>query len=192
MRPYQLKPGLDDILLSPGMTESSYRKLRDTWYRKLKKSGFEDIEFGVSDKAVQQLPWPEGTISAPKRRTGRDVNVMIEISDERSHADFADCRDYWTMCRQFLHAGSAAPRGPDRSIWSLYSEGSKGREISRQLKISNSTVQRTIHRLEFRMRQWWSSGSAERSMESDYRIESRQFHQTSDVRLLSLSGSASI
>lgn len=186
MRRYQLKPGLDDVLLEDGMTESDYRKLRDTWYRKLKKSGFEDIEFRVFEKSVCQLPWPLGTISAPKRRTGRDINVTVDPTEERSHADFSDNYDYWAMCRQFLHAGSGAPRGADRSIWALYSEGSKGREISRQLKISNSTVQRTIHRLDARMRAWWISEERSRSQERDARLSEM------GMRVLSLGISGSI
>lgn len=185
-KPYQLKPGLDDIVMSPGMTESGYRKLRDIWYRKLKKSGFEDIEFGVSEKTVQLLPWPNGTISAPKRRTSRELNVIIEIDDDRSHADFADNYAYWTMCRQFLYAGKDSPKGQDRSIWFLYSEGSKGREISRELRIPNSTVQRAIHRLEARMRDWWTSETRARATERERRLE-----ENAD-RVLSLSGSVSL
>jgi hypothetical protein len=169
MKSYQLKPGLEDVCLKPGMTEKAYRKLRDAWYLKLKKAGFSDIEFGVNGKGAAQLPWPHGTISAPKRRTNRTVDVNLELSDERAQADFSDTYDYWTMCRQFLHAGRAAPHGDERRIWSLYSEGYKGREISRELRIPNSTVQRTIHRCEAAMHLWWQNTAAEREAERDAR-----------------------
>lgn len=177
-KPYLLKTGADDCLLSPGMTEADYVKLRNQWYKKLKDLGFEDIEFGLCAAGVQELPWPTGTVSAAKRRTSREINVIIELDEERAAADFYDNYNYWAMCRQFLHAQSRrAPKGQARAVWTLYCEGLKGREISRQLKVANSTVQRIIHRTEIAMWEWWRDTADAREEELALRQAAEEFEK---------------
>ena len=111
------------------------------WYRKLAKSGFEDIEntsFEM-DEIAYLNKWHSTYFVAMKREKG--LRSMI------------DQREYFSRCYQFLHV-HPFESAMDRKIWTKYADGVKPATIARELKTGRHKVQLRLRALESLMNEW--------------------------------------
>lgn len=110
-----------------------FQKLQTEWYKKLKKSGFDDIE-----ETEDLLKW-----SAPKN--------LIHIRNRDKQHLFTIREDYYRLAGYFLH-DYGFTKESDRLVWEQHVEGTSIRDISKYLKIKKvrmapTQVKETIHRL---------------------------------------------
>lgn len=112
-----------------------FDKLKDRWYKKLKKSGFRDIEY------------KDGT----RERGGPYLKNKTQTQIEAIEA-------YYTMARHFL-IEYTFPREIDKVIWEYYSEGLSYRDIEETLKkakvknLKKSQIKNIITALEKKMKE---------------------------------------
>jgi hypothetical protein len=94
-----------------------FESLKEKWYKKLAKSGFEDIEHNESH--LKQ--WHSFNFSDSKD------------SHRFSAALFSSKAEYYRLAGQFLHTHTFV-KPVEKVIWTYHTEGKTNREISRLLK----------------------------------------------------------
>lgn len=101
-------------------------KLTKVWYKKLKKSGFEDIE--QADGKLKE--WH---------------SFKFAVSGKNEVQIYATTK-FYDAAREMLtkHTFQTAL---DRKIWALYSEGDSARGIAKQLKLGRAKVTDAVNRL---------------------------------------------
>jgi hypothetical protein len=119
---------------------NEFKKLQDKWYKKLDKSGFEDIERR------------DGRI---KRETIHELNKLLystkhtnkssksdELNTQTTIEKFEDKRTYFTLAEHFLHEHTFADE-LEKTIWSFHVEGYSARETVKELKARGIKISRT-------------------------------------------------
>jgi hypothetical protein len=91
--------------------QPSFKKLQKTWYKKLKKSGFEDIEYS------------DGSSKSCKPRTPRGLDPSLRQS----------IIDYYNMCDAFLNDHTFETE-LDKVMWEYHSNGISNMDIVLILK----------------------------------------------------------
>lgn len=113
-------------------SNNDYKKLKEIWYKKLAKSGFEDIELD------------ENTLKKGTRSS--------EFARPRSVKSWRSKEAYYYMATHFLHEHTFTS-SLERAIWEYHSNGISGRDIARLLtsvrskKINRMTVWRIVKKL---------------------------------------------
>ncbi len=108
------------------MTPAEFKKLQKLWYDKLKKDGFEDIEW-------------EGEGAMPVDR------FYPRAFDSMHSVQISAIEDYFSMARQFLLEHDFKDER-EKVIWGHHSEGLSARSIEAELKKSNLKGKKTwIH-----------------------------------------------
>lgn len=101
-----------------------FNALKATWYRKLKKSGFRDIER------------PDGTLA--------DADQYKRLLN-KSATEITASIAYYRQASEFLHSRRLSAK--DRAIWGLHVEGKTERAIATKVKLSKSAVHERIAKL---------------------------------------------
>lgn len=109
-----------------------FRKLQNTWYKKLAKSGFKDIEETGHDDPFL------------KRWHKHDIATAYESGRAQ------ETEKYFRVCRQFLNQHNF-DTGTEKLIWALHSEGKSVREIAKEVEYEKSHVHNIITALRKRM-----------------------------------------
>lgn len=126
------------------MDNSSYKKLRKTWYKKLKESGFKDIEFNDDTLAGNHSSTFYRNI--PNHTKLQNPKVVWEAKLE-----------YYTMAEHFLNEHKFE-NSLEKIIWEYHSNGLSIRSIIKILhkdkvtKTNRDTVWKTIKRLSTEMK----------------------------------------
>jgi hypothetical protein len=102
---------------------SSFKVLQQSWYEKLAKKGFHDIER------------PDGTLDDKELRATR-----LRWSQAKLEA----IADYYRLAAQYLWEGKFKPR--ERTVWKLHAEGMTVRAIADKTGMHRSAVHRCIKR----------------------------------------------
>lgn len=110
------------------MTDSSFRKLRDFWYAKLKKDGFEDIE-DVNSPHEMLIKWDY-------------MRFQVKYTPQK----FIEKQRYYQMAYQFLNQYDFANE-QEKSIWELHAEGFGCREIAKRISSKKDTVHKIVSKL---------------------------------------------
>lgn len=100
---------------------AEYKRLKKIWYKKLKESGFNDIETG--DVQVRL----KGGSSSSRYKKAYGEGVYQQTRQE-----------YYYMAHQFLH-GYEFKSGLDKAIWEYHVEGISIRKIAYLLKKAGIT-----------------------------------------------------
>jgi len=114
-----------------GQKKTEYERIRDVWYKKLKDSGFEDIE------------QPGGSINI-----GAPRSIHFQEEDLRQIT-----QDYYCMAYHFLNSYEFDSE-LERVIWDYHTNGLSNRAIGKLLKqtkiskISRDMVWKIVSRLE--------------------------------------------
>lgn len=100
----------------------SLKNLKKKWYKKLKESGFLDIE---------------------------DADENLRSSASRfsylySPSEFKAIEEYYQIAQSLLHT-DYLPIGRDREIWRHHADGLTVREIAKIMSINKDTVNRVIN-----------------------------------------------
>lgn len=117
----------------------SYEELRDKWYKKLKKQGFEDIE-----DINGQLKMYSSTLLGNRKK------VLVQ------HGGWQAKAEYYNLAGQFLNEYKFNTK-LDKIIWEYHANGLGVREIAqilrkvRVLKTSHTTIWNIIKRLKIIM-----------------------------------------
>lgn len=128
---------------------SDYKKLRAEWDKRLKESGFVDIEQADGNlKAWHSYRFRPGShvISKPgQRRAASDVSLNGAAGDVKSRQDKAD---YYYHAYQFL-CNHEFKTERDKHVWEQHTEGYGYSEIPARLKakgvkVGRSTAQKTV------------------------------------------------
>lgn len=125
--------------------KQTFSQLKDLWYKKLKDSGFDDIE---SDE--DHLKRYMQTMFNQKRVVEQHGGWQIKAA-------------YYQMAENFLH-NHAFESEIDRAIWEYHTNAIAIRDIvitlndTKLLKTSRQTVWRTINRLEHLMKLRYLTG----------------------------------
>lgn len=101
-------------------------KLTKVWYKKLKKSGFEDIE--QSDGKLKE--WH---------------SFKFAVGGQNAIQIYAKTK-FYDAAREMLTKHTFAT-ARERKIWALYSEGESARGIAKKLKLGRFIVSSTVNRL---------------------------------------------
>lgn len=120
---------------------SGLRKLQADWDRKLKDSGFEDIE----DRNAPGEPL----------RAWHSSYFQCRYTPE----EFQAKREYFDLAQNFLHTGFFSDDlldyfeivDQDKRVWELHVEGHPIREIARQLRVSKYRIETVLSVLTERM-----------------------------------------
>lgn len=120
----------------------NFEQLKAKWYKKLKSSGFEDIE--QDDGNLRS--WSSSFYRA-----------------RRAPETLAAIEDYYRLAGHFLHEHEFASE-TERLIWEYHANGLSGKDISETLakvkiKVATSTALAIIKRLEGIMRRKYLPGS---------------------------------
>lgn len=110
------------------MNKAQFKKLQDKWYRKLEKSGFEDIEDTNSPREMLKT-W--------------DSQYFLHIG---TPMQFEARQIYFEMCTNFLNTHKFISEA-DKAIWELHTEGFSLREIAKKKKRSTDAIFKTVKRL---------------------------------------------
>lgn len=105
------------------------RKLQAKWYGKLKKKGFEDIEY---DEDHLKLSSERFVV----RNSGAYANPTLTSAKY----------EYYSSCRKFLNEYTFKNK-KERAVFELHSEGVSIRDIATKLRLSRRFVHETIKRL---------------------------------------------
>ena len=104
-----------------------FKNLQDKWYRKLQKSGFQDIELAI-DRSGRLIP---GT-DQPDYHDQRETLVGKFTRQETTSLDTNILFSYYRLCRIFLSHAQFRSRIHEK-VFKLYAEGLSYREIARIL-----------------------------------------------------------
>jgi hypothetical protein len=105
--------------------DREFLKTQREWYRKLKASGFNDIEITGETGRVHPLLRSPGRLSEARTLT------------------FESTLSYYMLASQFLHE-HAFPNDTTREVWRLHCEGVTYRVIAAQCRLSLTAVHRHI------------------------------------------------
>jgi len=113
--------------------QQSLKELQESWYKKLKKDGFEDIEQDEDNLKVWSSVF------------------FLRNSPEQIQAKQA----YYQMASNFLEDYKFKTRR-EEIIWTYHSEGISYRDISKllkkvRIKLSHTAVQNVVHKLQAAM-----------------------------------------
>lgn len=111
------------------MSSRDLKKLTDKWYRKLKKSGFDDIE----DTSRDDRPLKKWHGYEVRLKHGADVTTTA-------------MQRYYELARHFFN-DHVFETSKEKEMWRMHSEGDSGATIAKRFKTSCSTAKRTIQRL---------------------------------------------
>lgn len=108
----------------PGQTNEEYAKLRDKWYKKLAKAGFNDLEY--MDRQTGKV--------LPLFRQSETPNVSSQVLAYRI-AENQDIAEYYRLCRAFLeHANFVELFGKHakryKLVFELHAAGKSFRQIA--------------------------------------------------------------
>jgi len=106
-------------------------KLRREWAKRLKDSGFHDIE-----------SFAETIEKADSYRLNASKGARSAKQDE----DAANGESYYRAAGIFLHQYQFACE-TDRTVFALWAEGASYRDIGRRVGMAASTVHKVLHRL---------------------------------------------
>ncbi len=96
-----------------------FKQAQKKWYDKLKKEGFEDIEWINHETGYgQNTPWIK--------------NYKKTVNEKKMH----EHNDYYSKCSYFLHYGKFKSR-LHKKIWEFYCEGLSYRNMVKRLKKEN-------------------------------------------------------
>jgi len=109
--------------------KEDYETLRKKWYKKLKDSGFNDIE---------SYEYPDGYLNA------RNFNNV---------ADYENKVEYFRFASQFLHEYKFC-NPHDEKIWKMHSEGSRYREIAKAMNLHVSQTFYAIRKIKKKFREF--------------------------------------
>lgn len=102
--------------------------IKKEWYKKLKDSGFEDIE--TDDGKL--IRWSSSYLK----------QVSKEGRETQQHAK----ESYYRLAGQFYHSYLFETR-QEKLVWELHSSGKSMRDIAKVIKMSSTTVKERIHKL---------------------------------------------
>lgn len=119
-----------------------FKRLEKLWYKKLEKSGFEDLERG------------SGSQDKPLRSVSADeFNLFL---NRTQHGGFHFKQEYYRIAGHFLHDNRFESKF-DKKVWSLHAQGISIRKIVKILKLEKiatyrKEVDETIRRLANKMK----------------------------------------
>lgn len=120
---------------APNKEDKKLLKLRNEWYAKLKKAGFDDIEYAPKNS----LTYP-GSI-----RPGQPNNLYVDLAFK-----WRDSEQYYRAAGHFLY-DYQFDSIKDRRVWELHSQGLSLRKIESELGFSFYVVQKIVKRLKTEM-----------------------------------------
>lgn len=106
-----------------------FKRLQAKWYKKLKQTGFEDIEDTNSPNEMLKS-W----------------DSLYFLSRYDGNAFLAKQR-YFELARQFLHE-HVFDSSREKSIWTEFSEGASIRQIARRRRVSIYKIRKIVKLLE--------------------------------------------
>lgn len=110
----------------PLSNKAEVAKLTKVWYKKLKKSGFEDIE--QADGKLKE--WH---------------SFKFAVAGQNAVQIYAKTK-FYDSAREMLTKHTFETT-QDRKIWALYSEGESARGIAKKLKLGRVRVNNAVNRL---------------------------------------------
>lgn len=144
--------------------DSKTKKLRDLWYRKLAKSGFEDIEthdgkylkhwdsqYFVNRKShLGHRP----TMTTPRKERERQGPEILPYTS----AHFQSTQDYYYRAEHFLneYKFSGSKWRTHKMYWKLHVDGLSNREIAQKCGRHHKTIGKIINALRKVMLAWKS------------------------------------
>lgn len=115
------------------MPTKQFNKLQNIWYKKLKESGFHDIE--NNDESLDK----NGLLTSAR------------FNDRMSPDTYKNKEMYYQLAGQFLHE-NIFPTKLHKTIWELHAEGLSGRDISEKIGVLKKTeIYKTINTLKEQM-----------------------------------------
>lgn len=143
--------------------DNKTKKLRDLWYKKLKKSGFDDIE--THDGKYLKY-WDSHYFQNRKRQMGHRPGMTKPKPGGHNYgedvplsaAHYLSTQEYFYRAEHFLteYAFKGATWARDKRFWKLHAEGKSNREIARTCKVDKSMVNKIINRLKKEFLSWKS------------------------------------
>jgi hypothetical protein len=113
-------------------SKKQLKSLQDKWYKKLKDSGFDDIEYqGHGTDFLNLL--------RPKWKTTNSSQVRQPSSE----GTFEGIRDYYIYAEHFLNEPYWEL---EKKVWQLHAEGKSIRETAKDLNISVFTTRTLLTR----------------------------------------------
>lgn len=124
--------------------KEKYERLRDRWYAKLKKSGFEDIEQDEDNLKI----W-SSTYFGHRLRTNHAGGWQAKAA-------------YYSMAERFLHEYQFSSN-LEHAIWEYHTNGISIRDITDTLKKAKVKTNRqyvweAVHKLEIEMKKLYLEG----------------------------------
>jgi hypothetical protein len=121
-------------------SSKQFKALQDKWYKKLKDSGFEDIEQDEHYLKRSSTNFLSSNFNYDSSHTVQDIVNKIELKTE-----------YFRLARHFLNDHKFKNKN-QKYIWAQHSEGVSHRTITEDLKkrgvnIGRTTVLKTIAEL---------------------------------------------
>lgn len=118
----------------------SFKKLQDTWYKTLKKEGFEDIEYFSNG---EPLEWLKGS-----GRFASEGAALLLNPEEASAAEAAyQARlDYFNAATRLVNRKDIFTNESHRKVWELHIEGQSLRQIGRTIGFSHTKVMRILEK----------------------------------------------
>lgn len=111
------------------LTKAQYKALRDKWYAKLAKTGFEDIE-DVNSPRQMLKAWHSSDIPRKARSGG-----------------FIAIQDYYSRATEFLNNYIFESKF-ELKVWTLHADGQSLREIAKQCKCGKDKVRTIVLKLQ--------------------------------------------
>lgn len=112
------------------MSRNNLKVLQAKWYKKLKDTGFNDIE----DDKGRLINW-----------SGRQLqDDLVQVTSKGSYR--ASEAEYYRLASQYLHE-KKFPSKAHKTIWALHAEGLTQEAIALKLSLPKATVQHRIERL---------------------------------------------
>lgn len=134
--------------------DKKLQQLKAKWAKKLKKSGFNDIETHDG----QYLKYWDSQYFKQGRKPSGAKNLMKAKSEDLLPLDsmhFVDKREYYYAAGHF-NTSYPFESKKDSKYWSLHAEGLSNREIAKKCKCSKDIVNKVIKRLKEIMLTWKS------------------------------------
>lgn len=141
------------IVLEDGMTKKEYLQLQKIWYKKLKTTGFDDIETTNADGTMSDY-----TKNAPgvngRRHTQDRMDTELHYYTNASK---------WFWVKEWTNP-------VEKKVWELHSQGTPYRKIQAALAPNSpgiAQVGQMIHRLKAEMEVWAAQELTEALAEED-------------------------
>lgn len=131
--------------MSQQFKTAKFKKLQQKWYKKLEKSGFNEIEDTNSPKEFLKRwdsQWFRTRGPQEKVRAGMTKDQSVKIQKNY----LISVAKYYANARQVLSHFNF-DTGLEKAIWALHSEGMSHRDIAKELNINPNVAHKAIFKI---------------------------------------------